>query len=133
MEPMPEGNRALVDQAVEEAAQSLFTAADVPLARSDEILAAIQGPAIRAVLEKRIEQIIKHGHTADGDFMMPLPRLGKEARDRLMMAGDCLYGEKRNLVVARRRAAIAGALVLAFIDRIDAEIAIQPTTPEPGQ
>jgi hypothetical protein len=123
MEPMPEGTRAIVDQAVDEAAQTLFSAADVPIARADELLKALQGPAVRAVLEARVEQIIKHGHTAEGDWMLPLGMLGKESRDRLAMAGDCLYGDRRDLKIARRRAVVGVALGLAFIDRLDAEVA----------
>lgn len=133
MDPMPEGTRALVDQAVDHVSQDLFRSADVPLARSDELLAAIQGDAVRSVLAARIEQIFKHGHTPEHDFMLPIGWLGKEARDRLMMASDCLYAEKRNLPVARRRAAAAAAMALAFIDRIDAEMANEPKPAEDGE
>jgi hypothetical protein len=80
-DPIPSGTRAIVDQAVEEAAQTLFSAADVPLARTDELLAAIQGPSLRAVLEFRVEQIVKHGYTAENDAMLPLLWLPRQATD----------------------------------------------------
>jgi hypothetical protein len=131
MEPMPEGNRALVEQAAEEAAQSLFSASDVPLARAEEILAAIQGAAVRSVLEARIEQIVKHGHTAQVDARQPLGMLPREAKDRLQMGCDCLGGERRNLPVARRRFARAAALLLAAIDQIDLQMELEPK--ESGQ
>lgn len=124
------GTSPLVDQAINEAAQTLFSAVDVPLARSDEFLAAIQGPAVRAVLEARIEQIVKHGHTAEGDAWQPLGMLPREARDRLQMGCDCLHGERRNLPVARRRFARAAALLLAAIDQIDLQMALEPKEAE---
>lgn len=121
MDQMPEGTRAIVNQAVEEAGQSLFAAADVPLARTDELLAAVQGPAIRAVLEARIEQIVRHGHDREHDEMLPITRLPQLAREQLSMALDTSLtaGERRDLRVARRRLARSAAMCLAAIDRLD--------------
>lgn len=117
----PTGTRAIVDEAVEEAAQTIFSAADVPLARAGELLAAIQGPAMRAVMEMRIEQIVKHGHTAEGDRMLPISLLPDEARKMAAAACDLIVatGERRNLPVARKRLARAAALCMAAIDRLD--------------
>lgn len=122
----PKGDREIVDEALNHAAQSLFSAADVPLARAEELLAALTGSAVRAVLEARIEQIVKHGHDAASDAMLPLGMLPREAKDRLQMGCDCLYGERRNLPVARRRFARAAALLLAAIDQIDLQMRSEP-------
>ncbi|HVM38311.1 MAG TPA: hypothetical protein VM265_07995 [Sphingomicrobium sp.] len=123
-EPMPEGSRALVDQAVDEAAQTLFGAADVPIARRGELLAALQGPAVRSVLELRLEQMVKHGHTLEGDLDLPIGWLANDARIRLQSALDVINAgpERRNLPVARRRVATAAALCLAALDVLDATI-----------
>jgi hypothetical protein len=82
------------------------------------------------VLEARIEQIVKHGHTAESDARQPLGMLPREARDRLQMGCDCLHGERRNLPVARRRFARAAALLLAAIDQIDLQMALEPKEAE---
>lgn len=121
-EGMPPGNKAIVDAAVDEAAQTLFTAADVPLARADELLAAIQGPAVRAVLEMRVEQMVKHGHTLDADLDLPLYWLVQDARIRLQSAVDLINAgpQRRNLPVARLRVVRALAVGLAAIDVLDA-------------
>jgi hypothetical protein len=124
MDPIPEGTKAIVDDAIAEAAQSLFTAADVPLARTDELLAALQGPAVRSVFETRIAQILKHGYSVEGDRKLPLGWFGKEARETLQASADVLVGERKNLKVARKRAVIAAAFILVFIDRIDFEMSL---------
>jgi hypothetical protein len=121
-DPIPSGTRAIVDQAVEEAAQTLFSAADVPLARTDELLAAIQGPSLRAVLEFRVEQIVKHGYTAENDAMLPLLWLPRQATDYAQIACDRIgvTGKDRNLESAKRALARAAAMCLASMDRITA-------------
>lgn len=123
-DPIPEGTRAIVDQAVEEAAQSLFSVADVPLARADELLAALQGRAVRDVLQLRIEQMTKHGHDLLGDAQLPLGWLPNDARLRVTAALDLINGgpDRRNLPVARRRIATAAAILLAAIDVLDVVI-----------
>lgn len=123
-EPIPEGTRAIVDAGVEEAAQSLFSAADVPLARKDELLAAVQGPAVRAVLDKRVEQMVQHGHTLEGDLDLPVGWLANDARIRLQSALDVINAGpgRRDLKVARRRVVTAAAMCLAAIDVLDATI-----------
>lgn len=95
-------------------------AMDFPMARVGELLAAIQGPALRAVLDARIEQIVKHGHDAEHDQMQPIGQLPKLARETAAMAMDTLGGdERRNIPVARRRLARAAAICMAAIDRLD--------------
>lgn len=126
MEPLPEGTRAIVEETVDQAAQSLFTAADVPLSRADELLAILQGPALRAGLEARIEQIVKHGHTPESDVMLPMLMLAHRTREMLDAAADLLpKGDRRNLEVAKKRAARVIALASALFDRIEAEQRIE--------
>jgi hypothetical protein len=119
---LPAGTNAIVDAATTETAQSLFAAADVPLARSEELLAALQGPAMRAVCAMRVEQIVKHGHTAENDEMLPILWLPKQARDHAQIACDRVgvTGKDRNLEAAKLSLARTAALCLAAIDRIDA-------------
>jgi hypothetical protein len=129
--PLPDhrdmpGNRSIVQAGLDEARQTLFSAADVPLARTDELLAAVQGPAVRSVLEARIEQIVTHGHTLEQDSRLPIGLITREARDRLQMGCDCLAPPRRNLPIARRRLARAAALLLAAIDQIDLQMKLEP-------
>lgn len=121
-EPLPEGTQGLVESALEDAAQTLFSVADVPLARTEEILSALRGPAVRSVLEVRVEQMVKHGHTAEHDAMLPIGWLPNEARQTILAATDVLCGiqERRDLKVGRRRLVKAAAMLLAAIDRLDA-------------
>jgi hypothetical protein len=124
MENLPPGTGAIVEAAAEEVAQTLFSSADVPLARSDEMLAAIQGPTLKAVLAMRIEQILKHGHTAENDLMLPILWLPKQAKDQALAATEAIgvTGNGRDLALAKRRLARAAALCMAAIDRIDAAV-----------
>lgn len=124
-EPIPEGTRAIVDQAVEEAAQSIFSAADIPLARTEELLAALQGPAMRAVCAMRIEQMVKHGHSTESDAVLPLLWLPRQAQSHALMACERIgvTGHGRNLDGAKKALARCAALCLAAYDRVEAEIA----------
>ena len=125
MREMPEGTRAIVQDGLDEAAQSLFSAADVPLAKAEELRAAVTSPAVRAVLEMRIEQMVKFGHSLEGDLDLPIGWLPMEARQDLQIAADCINAKEpdRNLVRARARIVRAAAMCLAAIDVLDATIA----------
>lgn len=121
---MPAGTHAIVDQAVEDAGQTLFSAADVPLARADELLAILTGAAVRSVLETRVAQVVEHGHTLEGDLGMPTGWLVNEARADLALALDLINAgpARRDLPRARKRVARAAAMCLAAIDVLDAVI-----------
>lgn len=126
MTDMSPGTNAIVDAALEEGAQSLFAAADVPLARTAELTAAVQGPAARAVLEARIRHIVKNGHTAAADAGIEPYRLLDKAVDMMRYArARCGVTDTNpaGLALARKSAADACALGLAVIDRIDLELA----------
>jgi hypothetical protein len=122
MTELPPGTGTIVEQAIEEAAQTIFSAAEVPLASADELLAAVTGPAVRCVLEMRIEQMVKHGHTAANDELLPILWLPRQAADHAQIACDRIgvTGKDRNLDSAKRQLAISAALCLAAIDRIRA-------------
>jgi hypothetical protein len=104
MTELPPGTNAIVDAALDDVAQTLFTAADVPLACSEELLAALQGPAMRSLMHMRIEQIVKHGHTAENDLMLPLMWLPKQAKDHAQIACDRV-GVTGRIATSRRRSA----------------------------
>ncbi len=112
---------AIVDRGMEEAAQALLSGDVVPMGRVEELLAAIQGPAVRAVLEARIEQIVRHGHDRDFDADLPPGKLPALAQQFAGLAKENIDAipERRDFNVARRRLARAGALCLAAIDRLD--------------
>lgn len=126
MTELSPGTNPIVDAALEEAGQTLFSAADVPLARRDELLAAVQGAAVRAVLEARIRHIVKNGHTADADARIDPYRLLDKAVEMMRVArARCGVTDTTpaTLAGARKTAADACALGLAVIDRIDLELA----------
>lgn len=102
--------------------QSLPLAADeaATIAR-DELLNAAHGPAVRAAVEMRIEQIAEHGHTREADSDLPLDHLPREMQRRVAAAVDRIRGtgERRNLPAARLALVRAVAMGLAAIDRLD--------------
>lgn len=117
------GASAVVDAGLDAARQSLFDAADVPLARTDELLAAVAGAAVGAVLGARIEQIVKYGHVANRDDDVGARILASNARTMILEGIDVAGGPNRNLVVARRRFARGAAMMLAAIDALDRAVA----------
>lgn len=110
----------LVDIALQEGAQAIRTAPDFPPGKLPEILAAIQGPAVRAALEMRIGQIAQ-GHDAEHDSFLPIEQLPHLARQFGLAAIEQLTGtrERQNLPVARKNLARMAAAALAAIDRLD--------------
>lgn len=117
------GTHSIVDGALDEARQTLFSAADVPLASAEELVAIVTAASVRAMLEARIDQVVKHGHTPEQDANLPLKILPCHARSSIVDTLDLLdRGPRQNLHVARRRLAKAGAILLAAIDRIDVEL-----------
>lgn len=88
----------------------------------DEIDNAIRGPAVRGAIDMRLEQLLKHGHDAEHDMMLPIDQLPRLARERTAMAIEQISGtgEKQNLPVARKNLLRAAAICLAAVDRLDA-------------
>ena len=123
----PAGTASIVQAGLDQARQTVFSAADVPLASTDELLAVVCGPAVKAVLEARIAPVVKHGHTPANDANVPLKILPAHARSMIIDTMDLLDGPPgrlpaHNLTVARRRLAKAAAMLLAAIDRVDVEL-----------
>lgn len=119
-------NASVVQVGLDHARQTLFSAAEVPLASITELVTAVTSPAVKAVLEARIEQIVKHGHTADRDDELLLKVIPGHARSMVLDGMDLLGGPRRNLQVARRRFAKGAAMLIAAIDQLDRAIAASP-------
>jgi hypothetical protein len=92
----------VVDQGVEEAAQAAI-APDAPLVMTDELLAAVQGRAVRDVLAARVRLIVVQGHTADSDDFLPIGWLPMEARQRFESARDLMTDDHRDCSWCGRR------------------------------
>jgi hypothetical protein len=103
------------------AREAVFCDEHLPVEKLEEIAAALAGPGLRSAMALRIEQIVRHGHDAESDAMLPIHLLPCEAQKRLSAAIDQLtgIGEKQNLRVARLNLARVAALCLAGIDRLD--------------
>lgn len=126
----PARNEAeILDEALESAGQAVFSAAaaEFPLLRVEELLHAVQGPAVKAVLAARLEQIVKNGHDREHDELEPIYKLPRLVREFAAAAVDCIETEpdRQNLEVARRRLVRAAAAALAAVDRLDPVIAAQ--------
>lgn len=103
-------------------------AEDAPLPRlleTDEIINAATGPAVRAAIDRRIEQAVAHGHSRAADLARPMHDLVRRARVRLSDALDLLEGNPppEKLARALMKVEIALGLALAGHDRISAELA----------
>jgi hypothetical protein len=90
-------------------------------ARSAELARAVSGPAARLVAEMRLEQILRYGHDAESDAMLPIDCLPRRAQEQLVRALDFLRGTggSRNLPVARLALARVAAMCMAGVDRLD--------------
>jgi hypothetical protein len=112
--------RPLVDEALEETAAAVLRDSGAPIVRAEELLAALTGPAMRAIMEMRIEQIVKFGHTAETDVMHPITWLPKQTIDQAQMAHARIGVTEagRNLPAAMKASARAGACAAASIDRV---------------
>lgn len=77
-------------------------------------------PSINAIQAERQRQIDGFGHTLQGDASAPLDQLPRLARDVLGGIADDIQFHKPRAQM-RRRAIKAAALLVAFIDRLDAE------------
>ena len=118
------GAKRLVDEALDEGAQAIVNSA-APLARTDELVAAVQGPAVRAVLDARIRHIVKNGHTVEADVRLEPYQLLDKTVEKMRIARarvGVLDVTPESLAAARKALADGCALGLAAIDRIDAEL-----------
>lgn len=113
-----------VDAAARDAALRSLAECDAPIRRADELVGAVAGDALKAVVAMRVEQIVKHGHTVEDDMMLPLLWLPRQIKQHAEVACARIgvTGTDRNLVAAKRHLAITAALCLAAIDRITVAI-----------
>jgi hypothetical protein len=109
--------RELLGPALEEAAQAIIRD-DVPLAAVPELRQAIQGAAMRAVLDARVSLFLK-GHTPENDEMLPIGWLPMEARQRLQRVHDELSADGRDLAIVRDQLAETAAFAMAALDWLD--------------
>jgi hypothetical protein len=81
------------------------------------------GGSVETVLQQRVEQVLRWGHTAEADAACPPDFLIPAAQERLQAARERLKGEYRpeHWCAARRALVRAAALILANIDRLDAD------------
>lgn len=118
-----------VDHGLEEAAQAAILP-NVKLAMVPELLAALQGPAVRSVLAARVAMFLK-GHTPENDDLLPVGWLPRAAGRALAavhqhMHQHCCGDRGDYLDEARARLVEAAAHLLAAVDRIDRAVARAP-------
>jgi hypothetical protein len=89
---------------------------DAPIGRADELVAAVTGEGLKAVIQARVRQLVR-GHGAETDDMLPIGWLPMEARHCFERARDRL--NEGELGDARRLLAEGAAYGLAAIDRLD--------------
>jgi hypothetical protein len=101
-----------------------------PTPLSAATITEIVTPALNAVLQERVRGIDAFGHTAASDDALGLDALGRKAHAFALIAAERAAGppQRRDLPRARKKAAQAGALILALIDAIDRETAREATT-----
>jgi len=78
------------------------------------------GAGLAAIQAERQRQIETFGHSAAGDLLLPLRQMPSQAREVLGAVLDDIQFHKPRAQM-RRRAIKAAALLVAFIDRLDAE------------
>lgn len=117
-----------IDQGLEEAAQVVFSAAahEGRLGQLEEVLHAVQGPAVRGTLEARVEQIVRYGHDAAADAARKPEGIARDGLEHIDRAIEILHeyrarGGDRHLRTARKKLERGAAVMLAAIDRLIAE------------
>lgn len=96
-----------------------------PLLTAQELEPICRSPAMGAFMARRLEQLLKHGHSPAGDMANPVDHLLREARARIDHALEWLghgnqYCPPVRLDQVLRKVELAGALLLAAHDRISA-------------
>lgn len=110
-----------LDLASRDAAIQALKDTDAPIALADELVAAVAGRALKAIVAARVALITAKGHTADADDFLPIGWLPMEARHCLERARALIGTDPltRDLVAARAAIADAIAFCMAAIDRLD--------------
>jgi hypothetical protein len=87
-----------------------------------QLVAIAMGPAAAAFAARRLDQLLKQGHSLAADLEQPLDHLIRQAQPRMSAALD-LLGRADRLPEAMVKIEIIGALLLAAHDRVRAEMA----------
>ena len=94
----------------------------VSMPAHEAVLAERAPAAWSAVLDERRRQIAQFGHTPQADAALPLKQLPREAARFVSMAvEDCQFQREGWRIAARKHLVRAGAMILAAMDRIEAE------------
>lgn len=89
--------------------------------------AGVPVEAMERMMAKRMEQVVKYGHSLSADAQLPLAHLLREARTELTGALD--YTQFRQLERAQDLIVATGAFLLAAYDRLQIEIEARAAPP----
>lgn len=89
----------------------------------DRLRDAWASPAIAAFVQRRAEQILRHGHSRAADRDRPAAHLVAQAKARLADAIDHADSPEGR-AIALRKIEIAGALLMAAHDRISGDMGV---------
>jgi hypothetical protein len=92
---------------------------NAPLGQADELVAAVTGPALKAVVVARVGLITAGGHTAETDDFLPIGWLPMEARQCFEAIRGAMMEEPRDLAKVRKLLVDGAAFAFAAIDRLD--------------
>lgn len=92
---------------------------DAPIVLADDLAALVTGAALKATVQKRVEQVVKHGYSPASDLMLPPGLLITEAIDHAQRARAGIATD--DFARTRDELAAVAALCWAAIDRLDGE------------
>lgn len=107
-----------LDSLSRDAAIQALAGTDAPLGLADELVAAITGPALKAIIAERVGQISR-GHNAENDDFLPIGWLPMEARQCFEAVRSAMMEEPRDLHRIRQLMVDGAAFAFAAIDRLD--------------
>jgi hypothetical protein len=115
----PEQPPLELTQRVRDVAIQALGETDARLHQSDELVAAITGSALKAIVAARAG-LFTAGHTPDNDEMLPIPWLPFEVQQHAAFASAKigLTGKDRDLPAAEQLLAVTAAYCMAAIDRL---------------
>lgn len=108
-----------LDSLSRDAAVQALGTTDAPLALADELVAAVTGAALKAVVAARVGLIVGGGHTAENDDFLPIGWLPMEARQCFEAVRGAMMENPRDLHRIRQLMIDGAAFAFAAIDRLD--------------
>jgi hypothetical protein len=93
-----------LDAAARDGAIQALRHSDAPLTMADDLVALVTGPALKATVLKRVEQVVTHGHTPGEDLMLPVGCIVTEVIISAQRVRTAIG--KRDLAAARERLAL---------------------------